>query len=52
MYNVYKEGGKWCVRNTETNKKMGEHDTHAEAVEQMKALYANMPEHEKEMMKK
>lgn len=40
-YNIRKAGKKWEVVKKGTDKVMGTHDTEDEAMDQLKALYAN-----------
>ncbi len=39
-YRIEEKGEKWCVYNSDTGEKKGEHDSRMQAMKQMKALYA------------
>lgn len=39
-YRIEKKGEKWCVYNSDTGDKKGEHDSRMQAMKQMRALYA------------
>lgn len=39
-YRIEQKGEKWCVYNSDTGDKKGEHDSRMQAMKQMRALYA------------
>lgn len=43
-FSIRKSGNEYCVVNSDTGDKKGCHPTKAKAVQQLKALYANVPE--------
>lgn len=43
-WKIQKKGSRYCVVNADTGAVKGTHATKAEATDQMRALYANVPE--------
>lgn len=43
-YVVVQKNGKWVVMNPETKKVFGSHPTRRNALKQLRALYANVPD--------
>ena len=46
-WKIEQRDGKWVVVGQEDGKVFGTHDTHEEALRQMAALYANVPDAKK-----
>jgi len=49
---IRKRGNKWVVINSETGDVKGTHPNRQQAVQQMRALYANVPESRPKRRKK